>query len=184
MGSDKGLIAIDSGTWALEAVQKLKNLDLQVVLSVNQTQLHAYAALFPDHRLIADDLSLGIKGPLAGVLSVHNCHPEEDIFVLACDMPFMEEGLLREIYTCYLSLPEPGAFVFSINGDAEPLCAIYRSVGLIQVISTHRHAKLTKHSMKSVLEQLIVSSLIVPEEKKSCFRNINSRNDLNNLQPE
>ncbi len=101
MGTDKGLLKLHANTWAQTAVDKLAELQLPVVISVNKNQYADYATIFSPQQLITDNDSLQIKGPLAGLLSVHLQHPAEDLLLLACDMPLMETSLLKELLTIY-----------------------------------------------------------------------------------
>src|SRR6202012_3284429 len=89
MGQDKGLIATQTTNWAGLALEKLSSLNIPVVLSVNNRQKTSYQAIFSDKLLIADNPELSLKGPLAGILSIHLQYPTEDLFILACDLPYM-----------------------------------------------------------------------------------------------
>ena len=78
MGSDKGLLKLHASTWAQTAIDKLSELELPIILSVNKSQLSEYSTIFSPEQLVTDNYSLEIKGPLAGVLSVHIQYPAED----------------------------------------------------------------------------------------------------------
>jgi molybdopterin-guanine dinucleotide biosynthesis protein A len=152
MGSDKGLLKLHANTWAQTAMDKMSTLSLPVVLSVNERQLADYAAIFPDTPLITDHESLKLKGPLCGVLSVHLRYPSEDMVVLACDMPLLDPVLLQNLLTSYRQEPASHAFVYTLDGEPEPLCAIYKSKGLAHIIQLYHSQQLPKHSMKYMLE--------------------------------
>src|SRR5689334_7714680 len=98
MGSDKGLLKLEAKTWAQTAIDKMTPLKIPVRLSVNQQQYKDYAVVFEAADLIVDAPSLDLHGPLLGVLSCHLQYPQEDLFVLACDMPLMKPGLLKELH--------------------------------------------------------------------------------------
>jgi len=101
MGSDKGLLKLEANTWAQTAIDKMADLDIPVKISVNNKQYPGYAAVFGETNLITDDTTLQLRGPLLGVLSCHLKYPSEDLFVLACDMPLMEQSLLNKLYIQY-----------------------------------------------------------------------------------
>ena len=102
MGSDKGLLKLDMPIhWAKTAADKISELDLPVYFSVNPTQYPEYATIFPAEQLIKDSDTLQLRGPLCGVLSVHLRFPNEDLFILACDMPLMETALLKDLLKQY-----------------------------------------------------------------------------------
>lgn len=180
MGSDKGLLKLEAKTWAQSAIDKLVTLEIPVKVSVNHHQLNEYAEVFSAEDLITDASTLDVHGPLLGVLSAHLQYPSEDLFVFACDMPLMEPALLKELFYLYQQ-NNADAFVFTNNGEPEPLCGIYTAKGLLTVFNMLQEGKLTKHSMKFMLEHLTVSSLALTDEQKKNFRNFNAHAELNGL---
>ncbi|HEX5653558.1 MAG TPA: molybdenum cofactor guanylyltransferase [Chitinophagaceae bacterium] len=181
MGSDKGLLKLEAKTWAQTAVDKFSMLGIPVMLSVNSRQYHDYAAVFAQSSLIKDDSSLPLQGPLLGTLSCHLKYPSEDLFVLACDMPLMEPSLLKELYKIYQQTSASEAFIFTNDGEPEPLCAIYRAPGLDRISTMLRSGELTRFSMKFMLEHLLVYKTPLTENQQPYFRNFNAHAELNGL---
>jgi molybdopterin-guanine dinucleotide biosynthesis protein A len=181
MGTDKGLLIHEAKTWAQTVFDKLKVLEIPIHLSVNNQQIATYSKWFRPSLLIADSPSIGVKGPLLGVLSCHLQSSEEDLFLLACDLPLMETGLIKELFALYMKGKNYEAFVFTNNDQPEPLCAIYRSKGLKKIMGMLAQNKLAKHSMKFVLEQLNVSKTILKDAQIPSFRNFNAHAKLNGL---
>lgn len=180
MGSDKGLLKLHANTWAQTAVDKLADLRLPVVISVNKNQYEDYASIFSAAQLITDNDSLQIKGPLAGLLSVHLQQPAEDFLLLACDMPLMETDLLKELITIY-NQQTADVFVYTNDGEPEPLCGIYKSSGLKHILQLYQSNQLAKHSMKFTLEHINTHFIPLADDKKKCFRNFNAHAELNGL---
>lgn len=191
MGSDKGLLhpsllstegyVNQANTWAQTAIDKLAELKVSVVISVNKDQYADYAAIFSPQQLITDNESLQIKGPVSGLLSVHIQYPSEDLLLLACDMPLMETDLLKELINNYNRDFNSDAFVYTNDGEPEPLCGIYKSSGLKHTLQLYQSNKLPKHSMKFMLEHINTHFIPLPDDKKKCFRNFNAHADLNGL---
>ncbi|MGN6490498.1 MAG: molybdenum cofactor guanylyltransferase [Agriterribacter sp.] len=181
MGSDKGLLKLETKTWVQSAVDIMETLRIPVKISVNAQQYAHYAQMFTPDQLIKDEATLTIKGPLLGVLSCHIHNPAEDVFVLACDMPLMNPIILKELYDRYLQHPESNAYVYTNDHEPEPLCAIYTSELLKLVFNLYKTGKLPKHSMKFVLEQARVSSVPLRKDQKRYFRNFNAQEELNSL---
>ncbi len=188
MGTDKGLLKAplpgylnQANTWAQTAVDKLAELQLQVVISVNRNQYDDYATIFSPQKLITDNELLQIKGPLAGLLSVHLQHPAEDLLLLACDMPLMETDLLKELISIYNQQTTVDAIVYTNDGEPEPLCGIYKSSGLQHILHLYQSKQLSKHSMKFMLEQVNTHFIPLTDDKKKCFRNFNAHAELNGL---
>jgi molybdopterin-guanine dinucleotide biosynthesis protein A len=181
MQSDKAMLKLSDDTWAQAAVSKMTSQNLPVVLSVNSNQYNEYLPLFKQNQLIVDNESLKIHGPLCGVLSVHIQYPKEDLIVLACDMPLMKPVILESLLNTYHQQTSADAFVFTNNGEPEPLCAIYTAKALSYIMQLYQENKLVKHSMKFMLEH--VHTLFIPllDEQKEYFRNINTHAELNGL---
>jgi molybdenum cofactor guanylyltransferase len=181
MGTDKGLLKLHANTWARTAADKLETLSLPVLFSVNEGQYAEYASIFPAASLIKDNISLKLKGPLCGVLSVHLEYPSEDLALLACDMPLLEPALLATLLERYQQDPIPDAFVFNNNGEPEPLCGIYKASGLAHIMALYKNHQLPKHSMKFMLEHINTSLLPLTEDQKKSFRNFNAHSELNGM---
>jgi molybdopterin-guanine dinucleotide biosynthesis protein A len=181
MGTDKGLLKLEAKTWAQTAVDKLTALNIPVKISVNKIQYSEYAAVFAADDLIVDNETLELKGPLLGLLSCHRAFPGEDLFTLACDMPLMESSLLKELLNLYNSDPSADAYLFTNDGEREPLCGIYSAKGLSSIVRLLNNKQLAKYSMKFMLEHLNVKSIAAGEAQKKCFRNFNAHAELNGL---
>ena len=179
MGTDKGLLTAETKTWAQSACNKLSGLQFPVKISVNQQQRESYLALFAENDLITDDTSLQLKGPLLGVLSAHIQFPSEDLMILACDMPLMETSIIKLLYSNYQENPSADAYIFTNEGEPEPLCAIYSSNALSRILSMFRNGDLLKYSMKFMLDHLVIHSIPLMEEQKKCFQNFNAHAELN-----
>lgn len=180
MGTDKGLIRLEARNWAQTASEKLTASNLRVVISVNAAQYDTYATIFPADQLVKDKEELLLKGPLLGVLTVHAAFPDEDLLVLACDMPLMETAVLQQLVDAWQTAAQD-ACVFSNNHQPEPLCAIYRAAALARISAQHAQQPLARFSMKYLLEQLNVLYLPVQPHQAKAFRNFNAHAELNGL---
>ena len=181
MGRDKGLLPAEKGNWAEKMLDNFNKLEIPGLLSVNRQQVVQYQTVFPGVELICDNDSLQIKGPLSAVLSVHLKYPAEDLFITACDMPLMDVIVLEELYNIYKRESGNNCFVYTNDGEPEPLCGIYSSEGLASIKAIHDRGELRKHSMKFMLDHLTVIRIPIPENWKPYFRNINAHADLNGL---
>ena len=180
MGTDKGLLTTATHTWAQAAAGKIAALGLPFYLSVNEAQYPDYAAHFLNSKLIRDNNTIDVHGPLHGVLSAHIELPKEDLFILACDMPLMEIPVLQQLFNSSRE-HTADAFVFTNDGIYEPLCGIYSATGLSYIIQLLKNNQLPKHSMKYTLEHLSTYAIALRPEQKQYFRNFNAHADLNGL---
>lgn len=178
MGTDKGLIQYQGKTWTQSAIEKIEQLGIPVVVSISSIQKENYERLPLGNKLIVDDSTIALKGPVAAVLNVHLKYPADDLFVLACDLPFIEFSLLHELYRSYLIKNLFQAFVYTNDEEPEPLCGIYTSKGIALIYDMYLAHTLEKQSMKYMLDQLSVYSIPIPGNKKKCFSNFNSPNDV------
>ena len=181
MGRDKGLMTTGQGNWTLKMLDNFKKLGLPTLLSINKTQIDQYQTAFPEIELICDSDSLKIKGPLAAVLSAHLKFPMEDLFITACDMPLMNEVVLKELLNIFQKEPGHECYVFTNQGEPEPLCGIYTATGLATVVTMYDRGELVKHSVKFMLDHLSTIRNPVPDSWKKYFRNINTHDDLSYL---
>jgi molybdenum cofactor guanylyltransferase len=178
MNDDKGLLLVVNKSWAKAAQEKFLLMNLPTVLSVNEAQVEKYRLLFLKEQLIVDDAELALAGPLLGVLSVHIRFPNEDLTVLACDLPNMQQTVLEKLQEEHLKNNDSEAFVFKFAEQVEPLCGIYTSRGLAKILALYQTKNLAKHSMMYVLEQLNATYLIPKENWKPYFKNFNSPADF------
>lgn len=178
MGKDKGLVQTGDQYWTTLAAGKITSLSIPVVISVNLFQLPMYLKEFKDMTLIPDNVSLKVKGPLSGILSVYIKNKSEDLFVLACDMPLMNSFILQQLQNAYKQNPGYQAYVYASDAGLEPLVAIYSHNALRKVLEEVKAGKLKKFSMHGVLESLNVFRLEISPADQQYFQNFNSPRDL------
>jgi molybdopterin-guanine dinucleotide biosynthesis protein A len=181
MGTDKGLILREHKTWTELAIEKMQKLKIPVLVSVNAGQREAYEQVLGERIFITDDPTLGIRGPLTGLISIHLQYPTEDLFILACDLPDMETSILRDIYERYILDDHngfPQVYLYTNDGEPEPLCSIYRAGALAAILKLQRENRLIKHSLKFMLQQLVIDSRAIPDHQKYAFRNANTPPDV------
>lgn len=134
------------------------------------------SALIPGIKTYPDIIKN--KGPLGGIYSSVINAKYQKIFVTACDTPFVDERILKELikYKEYdIVVPRWD------TGYYEPLCALY-SKSLIPIIKV----QLNKQSLKitEIYEQINTKAVSIEklfEEcklKRDCFKNINYPEDL------
>jgi molybdopterin-guanine dinucleotide biosynthesis protein A len=178
MGQDKGLIQHDGKSWAAITKEKLAALGIHVKLSVNANQYAPYAASFGTETLLADNNKFDVAGPLLGLLSFHDQFPDEDLFLLACDIPAMQVSLLSMLFKQHQAVPGSDAYVFSNNGFIEPMCGIYCVSGLQRIRAQYNRGELSNFSMKRILSGLTTDVTNVPRGHEHYFRNMNTPGDI------
>ena len=112
----KGFLEIN-GTKIIESnVRLLKGIFNRVLISTNSPEDFFYLGL----PMIGDVINSG--GPLAGIFSVLANSSATAVFVSACDMPFIEEGIVRLIISAF---EEQDAVIPLYEGRPQPLLGIY-----------------------------------------------------------
>ncbi|MDA0706706.1 MAG: NTP transferase domain-containing protein [Proteobacteria bacterium] len=123
MGRDKALLIRDGQSQLAYLAALLGKVTRRVFVSARSTQRQD--AERSRYDLIVDRYA--DIGPMAGILSALEEHPDVDWLVVACDLPNVDEPTLRFLLE-HRSAEKPfTAFRSSYDGLPEPLCAVYRS---------------------------------------------------------
>jgi molybdopterin-guanine dinucleotide biosynthesis protein A len=122
MGSDKAALLTNGETQLGRAVALLQGHLEHVFVSTNAAQADdPVRRSYPQIIDRYDDL-----GPVAGILSAMDEHPETAWLVLACDLPNIDDETIGYLLQ-NASAEQPATAFRSVNDDLpEPLCAIYR----------------------------------------------------------
>jgi len=155
MGTDKGLIKQGDTTWAQLGYNKLKQLDIDVLVSVNSSQITTYSNLFNTGDLVVD--ATNISGPLNGILSVHTRYPDKDMLILGCDITEMGIPTLKDLIAAYLTNSGHDYYTYHNNEFYEPLCAIYTAKALTKL----KQSDLTNYTLQKILRSGNTNSLQV-----------------------
>lgn len=120
MGQDKALLLRDGKSQLAHIAELLGRVTTRVFVSTRSSQQddkeRAQFEQIVDHY---DNM-----GPVAGILSALEEHPDADWLVVACDLPNIDEPTLRYLIEHRSGQPFT-AFRSSHDGLPEPLCALY-----------------------------------------------------------
>ncbi len=120
-------------------------------------------------------------GPLGGILTALINYPEVAWLVLACDMPFLNDGTLSYLIKNRNSQKMATAFLSVSDGLPEPLCAIYepKSIHRLMHFLSMGYKCPRKILMNSCIERLTqedspaLSNVNYPEEYQVALEVIN-----------
>jgi molybdopterin-guanine dinucleotide biosynthesis protein A len=112
-------------------------------------------------------------GPLAGILSAMEEHPDVDWLVVACDLPNISDETIAHLVMNRSADHPFTAYVSSHDGLPEPLCAIYRagSIGIIR-----RFAEEGIHCPRKIL--IRSDTFLLEQTNPRSLDNINTPDDL------
>lgn len=117
MGRDKATLVYRGRPQVDVARELLAGVCASVFVSCRPDQAGLTGALLHDRY---DNI-----GPLAGILTAMDAHPDKAWLVLACDLPFLDRATLDELIARRDASKPATAFRGRIDGLPEPLCAIY-----------------------------------------------------------
>jgi molybdopterin-guanine dinucleotide biosynthesis protein A len=167
MGTDKGLIPIQNTCWA-GYMAGMVPAPLPVSVSINTSQLEGYSSVFDTDQLITDSLDVG--GPLNGLLSVHIKYPDDDLFLLGCDMIEMQDITLTRLIDTHTNEPGYAFYAYHNGGFAETLCSIYTANALKSIFNNI--ADLPGLSLQKML--IKGNTLFLPVTEPVSFQNFNT----------
>lgn len=126
---EKALIDINGKTLIALIIEKLEKVVDSIIISVRDRAQEELlkAALSLEYRF-AYDIHKN-TGPMSGILSGLSSCEDEYCFIAACDMPFINENVVRLLFR--RSENFDAAIPRGEDGFLEPLHAVYRCVPMI-----------------------------------------------------
>jgi molybdopterin-guanine dinucleotide biosynthesis protein A len=116
----KGFIKVGDSTIIEKNLGLLRDLFNKVFISTNMPETY----FFTGAPLIGDVLPS--KGPMSGIHSSLINAGGDDIFVIACDMPFVNADVVSFICGEHMRAPVPAAATVPVyNGKPQPLSGVY-----------------------------------------------------------
>jgi molybdopterin-guanine dinucleotide biosynthesis protein A len=169
MGSDKAALLTNGETQLGRAVALLQRHLGHVFVSTSAAQAEdpvrrAYPQIIDRY----DNL-----GPVAGILSAMDEHPDTAWLVLACDLPNIDDETI-EYLLAKASAEKPATAFRSVNDDLpEPLCAVYRPAARPVIDS------FVADGIRCPRKMLINSpTLLLTQPVPGALHNINTPDDL------
>ncbi|MGH2705554.1 MAG: molybdenum cofactor guanylyltransferase [Actinomycetota bacterium] len=174
MGRDKALLDWEGTPLAVRVVNRLREALGEVVVVAKRTRPLEELGL----RVVADPLE--VQTPLAGILAALREAGGRPVFVVACDMPFVNPSLVRRIVELAEGY-EAGAPVKA--GRLEPLHALWGPQAEPAILHSIEAGDLAAHR---VLERLELRRIEEPEWRPldpggRSFANANTPQDLEKL---
>lgn len=174
----KGHIEFNGEKIIDSSVNLMRNLFGRAVISTNTPELYFYCGA----PMIGDIINQ--RGPLTGIFSVLSNIKDDAIFVAACDMPFLNERLIRYMVDKYNNFNSGtnkwDAVIPVFEGKPQPLFGIY-SKNILGVVEERLNKGLKR--LKDLLTEINV--LYIKEEEVRqidpegrSFLNINTMEDL------
>ncbi len=169
MGTDKGLLHFDGKPMVQHVIEAVASVTKQLIVVANNPEYERFG--WP---VEADRISN--CGPLGGIYTGLLASTTAKNIVVACDLPFINEGLLR-----YLIDESEGADVAisTHHQHIEPLVGVYHKscITPFEKALKAQQLKLTEVFRSIELKQVPVHQCSFYSEQ--LFRNINTKEELN-----
>ncbi len=169
MGHDKALLDHNGQSQLAFAVHLLDEHVEQVFVSTraeqrNETERRQFAQIIDHYEEI---------GPVAGILSAMDEHPQADWLVVACDLPNIDAPTIRYLLEHRIEEYPFVAYASSHDGLPEPLCALYLD-GSAAILRDFVGAGL--HCPRKMLIQS--DTLLLQQAEPNALDNVNTPDDL------
>lgn len=175
----KGFLTVGGKPIVERSIEVLKRVFQRVVINTNLPERYFSLGL----PMIADIRQE--KGPMTGILSVLTSTEDDSVFVVACDMPFINENLIRYMVERYRERGSRNydAVVPVFKGRKEPLFGIYTKGGAETMDVMIRSGR---RSLTGMLESLSVMYISEEEVRAvdsggESFVNINTVEDYERI---
>lgn len=171
MGTDKALLEFEGEPLIQRLAQRFTAWFEQVVIVTNSPETYAFLGL----PMVSDRIA-GL-GPLGGLEAGLSASRFEHAFFCAVDMPFVSEGLVRQM----LALAPGYAIVVPVlDGEFEPMHTVY-SKGCLPAISRNLDARRLR--LISIFDEVRRRDVTEPEirpfgDPERLFFNCNTPQDL------
>ena len=173
-GADKGLQPFRGKPMVAHAIERLAPQVDEILINANRNP-EAYAAL--GHRVIADEIE-GFAGPLAG-FERGLAHAAGDLVVtVPCDSPFLPEDLVARLCAA-LELDGADLAVAKTGDQAHPVFSLMKR-------EVHDSLRAFLGSGQRKIDKWYSALKVVEvsfDDEADAFRNINTREELANLDP-
>ncbi len=170
MGKNKAFLVIDQISMIERQIQELTRRFAPIIIVSGQPELYdalgveVYQDEFPGY------------GPLAGIQAGLKAAPTEEIFVIPCDMPFVDADLGTQMLR---NLGEADGIALQTPGGIEPLCAIYtkRCLPAIETFLRTGGRKVVDFYPHVNMKYLPAQNLSLREPLQELLYNVNTPQD-------
>lgn len=174
MGSEKGLVALNGKPFVSHIIHTLLKITPAISILANNPLYEQFN--YPVYEDIVKE-----KGPLGGIYSgLMNTSSEINLFV-SCDIPLINEELIRFMVQRYVSNK---VMVVSHNGINEPLCGIYPASCISSIKNLLDMNELSVHKALQVLQADFLDISNETFYHKHLMYNINSPTELKKIEEE
>ncbi len=178
---EKSLIDVNGKPLIKYVIENLEDIVDEIIISVrDRDQGELLTKCLPEYTYAYD--AFQNTGPLAGILSGLASCRNEICFITACDMPFINENVVKMLFR--MIEDHDAAIPRHDNGLLEPLHAVYRCEPMIR--ETRKAIEKGKTIILAPISGLYVNYVDMNNIRNidrdlKTFININTREDMNRI---
>ncbi|HEX7627295.1 MAG TPA: molybdenum cofactor guanylyltransferase [Candidatus Methanoperedens sp.] len=178
---EKALMAINGKPLISYVIEGLEKVVDNIIISVrDKAQGDLFDTMLPGYTYAFDKYEN--TGPLAGILSSLSVCRDEYCFIAACDMPFINENVVKMLFKG--SVNHDAAIPRREDGFLEPLHAVYKSKPMI--FETRKAIKKGERIILAPIQKLRVNYVEIEDIRKidpdlRTFININTPEDMDRI---
>ncbi|MFC2097498.1 molybdenum cofactor guanylyltransferase [Bacteroidota bacterium] len=174
-GKEKALLKVNGKEIITSILEKYENLFEEILIVTNETTKYNYQN--KKIRVVSDKIKN--TGPIGGIHSALSYSTKEAVFVVACDMPFINTEMIRKVID-YYKKNNFDAVVPKTGNNLEPMFSIYNKSSLK---SLNSFISTNNFYIRKFLDKIKVGYLEIQENEfsKKNFTNINTPEDLESL---
>ena len=176
---EKALLVYKDKTLLENSIDVLGSVVEEVIVSVRDArQLKTFSKYAPCIKLLCDHYKE--KGPLSGMLEGMQAASGNYVFVVACDMPFLQKSVVEFLFQ--EAAGHDAAVPMWKDGKKEPLHAVYNREQLIPLIERSIFEE-NFHVMAAVSQLhdvrfISMDKIQLMDRQLSSFANVNTPADL------
>jgi molybdopterin-guanine dinucleotide biosynthesis protein A len=169
MGTNKALLQLDGRPLVAHIASTLQEIFERVILVTNDPSAYGFLGLEAFGDIYQE------CGPLGGIHSALVNAGSADIFVTACDTPFVTRDLVRYIVGLDSNAP---ARIPSLNQQLHPLCGLYTHNCLPAIVDRLESRRLrVLDFVESIQAAVMPISPDLPFYRENLFSNFNAPED-------
>ena len=124
-------------------------------------------------------------GPLGGIYEGMKHATSEYVFVVGCDMPLLNVGIIKFLYDSVAGTKRDGAVPVHDDGCIEPLCSVYRRKKVLEVLDHNLNGNGSGRGLKIARMIEGMDMIYVPvndlkeyDNSLLTFKNVNTPEDI------
>jgi molybdopterin-guanine dinucleotide biosynthesis protein A len=127
-GREKALLSLNDNTFIGNTLQVLDRVCDETIISFrDESQLRQFGTYVCGRKTVLDTIQRA--GPLAGMLEGFKEASGEYVFVVACDMPYLNSDVIDLLFR--MAEGHDAVVPVSASGKKEPLHAVYKRVPML-----------------------------------------------------